>query len=30
MSDKLQRNRARYPVDVSRGKAERPEVDPLV
>jgi NTP pyrophosphatase (non-canonical NTP hydrolase) len=25
MSDKLERNRARYPVDLSRGKAERPE-----
>jgi NTP pyrophosphatase (non-canonical NTP hydrolase) len=25
MSDKLERNRARYPVDASRGKAERPE-----
>jgi NTP pyrophosphatase (non-canonical NTP hydrolase) len=25
MSEKLERNRARYPVDASRGKAERPE-----
>ena len=25
MSDKLERNRARYPVDASRGKAERPQ-----
>lgn len=25
MSDKLERNRARYPVDASRGRAERPE-----
>jgi dCTP diphosphatase len=25
MSDKLERNRGRYPVDASRGKAERPE-----
>ena len=25
MSDKLEKNRARYPVDASRGKADRPE-----
>ena len=25
MADKLERNRGRYPVDASRGKAERPE-----
>jgi dCTP diphosphatase len=25
MSDKLERNRARYPVEASRGKAERPQ-----
>ena len=25
MSDKLERNRARYPVDKSRGRADRPE-----
>jgi hypothetical protein len=25
MSDKLERNRARYSVEASRGKAERPE-----
>jgi hypothetical protein len=25
MADKLERNRGRYPVDASRGKAERPK-----
>jgi len=25
MSDKLERNRGRYPIDQSRGRAERPE-----
>jgi hypothetical protein len=28
MSDKLAKNRARYPVETSRGKAERPRGEP--